>query len=158
MTRRDPPMQIPTVAQRAMEMRQLQLPGSRVSFHGREAHMVANIAPGPFGRLYTCLFKVRPGATSPEVIVLHPNLSMLARGAKIPHVYRHDGPGTLLCLWWPKAREWLPQMSLANTFVPWTAEWLYYFEQWLASGIWSGGGEHPDPRPKRWQGPSRQLS
>jgi hypothetical protein len=27
--------------------------------------------------------------------------------------------------------------------VPWTALWLFYFEEWLVSNEWKGGGEHP---------------
>jgi hypothetical protein len=27
--------------------------------------------------------------------------------------------------------------------LPWAAIWLFYFEEWLASGEWKGGGEHP---------------
>lgn len=35
-------------------------------------------------------------------------------------------------------------MRLDQTIVPWTALWLYYFEQWLVSGDWHGGGQHPE--------------
>ncbi len=52
--------------------------------------------------------------------------------------------------WMPKKREWRPQMQLSDTYIAWTAEWLWYFEDWLATGIWAGGGEHPRPRKKRW--------
>ena len=31
---------------------------------------------------------------------------------------------------------------IANTIIPWTVEWLYYYELWLATGEWLGGGEH----------------
>lgn len=34
-------------------------------------------------------------------------------------------------------------MLLADTYVPWTMEWLVDFELWLATGEWLGGGEHP---------------
>jgi hypothetical protein len=34
-------------------------------------------------------------------------------------------------------------MRIDLTFVPWTATWLYYFEKWLVSDDWKGGGEHP---------------
>jgi hypothetical protein len=27
--------------------------------------------------------------------------------------------------------------------VPWTALWLFYFEEWLTSDDWKGGGIHP---------------
>jgi hypothetical protein len=35
-------------------------------------------------------------------------------------------------------------MRLDLTVVPWTALWLFYFEEWLASDDWKGGGMHPE--------------
>lgn len=35
-------------------------------------------------------------------------------------------------------------MAVANTIVPWLAEWLEFYEGWLVTGIWYGGGEHPN--------------
>ena len=32
---------------------------------------------------------------------------------------------------------------ISTTIIPWTIEWLYYYEIWLATGKWLGGGEHP---------------
>jgi hypothetical protein len=43
--------------------------------------------------------------------------------------------------------EWTVGMSIANTIVPWTSEWLAHYEIWLATGDWQGGGEWP-PRPE----------
>ena len=34
-------------------------------------------------------------------------------------------------------------MRLDQTIVPWTTLWLFYFEEWLASDDWKGGGMHP---------------
>ena len=33
---------------------------------------------------------------------------------------------------------------ISNTIIPWTIEWLYFYELWLATGEWLGGGEHVD--------------
>lgn len=33
-------------------------------------------------------------------------------------------------------------MPLDETVVPWAALWLYYFEEWLVSDDWKGGGKH----------------
>ena len=93
---------------------------------------------------------MRPDSRAPEMFVVSPNLHALAGSNPIPHVYRNDGTGVLLlCLWWPKRREWVPQLKLTETFIPWTAEWLWYFEDWLLTGEWAGGGEHPEPARKR---------
>ena len=34
-------------------------------------------------------------------------------------------------------------MSISGTIVPWTILWLFYFEEWLMSDEWKGGGVHP---------------
>jgi hypothetical protein len=35
-------------------------------------------------------------------------------------------------------------MKISDTIVPWAVLWLYYFEDWLATDEWKGGGKHPD--------------
>ncbi len=37
-------------------------------------------------------------------------------------------------------------MTLADTILPWASLWLFYYEVWLATGEWVGGGEHPGER------------
>jgi hypothetical protein len=55
-----------------------------------------------------------------------------------------------LCLFLPRAKEWDGMMRIDQTFVLWTEVWLYYFEEWLASNDWKGGGEHvPAPRNRK---------
>ena len=146
MVRPDP---IPTLTQRAFDLHGLDLPESRIERRGgKELWFYVQVAPGRFGRLYACLLKLSPDSRKPELLVVKPDLQELAAGKRIPHIYPHKGRGTKLCLWWPRGREWVPQMSLRETYVPWTAEWLLYFEDWLLTGEWAGGGRHP--RPKRW--------
>jgi hypothetical protein len=55
-----------------------------------------------------------------------------------PHTYL-DGS---LCLYYPRANEFDSTMFLAQTIIPWTAEWLLHYELWLASADheWFGGG------------------
>lgn len=148
------PDPVPTVAQRAMELQAIGLPGAHASYRGRELNFHVGIAPGTFGRLYQCVLKVMPDGRRPDMIVLKPDLTELACGKKIPHTYAYKGKGTRLCLWWPNDRDWVPQMKFAETYIPWTAEWLYYFEIWRKAGEWAGGGAHPDPNPKRWSRPT----
>ena len=40
-------------------------------------------------------------------------------------------------------REFTTYKFLSKTIVPWTVEWLYFYELWLATGEWYGGGDHP---------------
>ena len=142
-------MRLPTLAERAIELRALNFPGARVRLlHGRELRYSFSISPTVFSRLYRCVLVLTP-ARSPQMFVVNPDLRALAKGQPLPHIYHYDGPGVRLCLWLPRKNEWLPQMRLLETSVAWTSEWLNYFEEWLVTGEWAGGGEHPPPRKKR---------
>ncbi|MBT2303410.1 hypothetical protein J7E70_23450 [Variovorax paradoxus] len=142
-----PPVRIPTLAQRAMELRALNFPDARVRLsQGRELRFDFSIAPTVFSRLYRCKLLLTP-MRSPVMFVVKPDLCSLADGRPLPHVYHHHGPGTCLCLWLPRKNEWQSQMRLLETYLAWTGEWLNYFEEWLATDEWAGGGEHP-PLPK----------
>ena len=44
-------------------------------------------------------------------------------------------------------------MRLDQTVVPWTSLWLFYFEDWLSSDEWKGGGD-TSPVPTRASGVS----
>ena len=50
-----------------------------------------------------------------------------------PHRYSNHS----LCLYYPKDKNSLEQ-GVARTIVPWTAEWLLYYEAWLVTGQWFG--------------------
>lgn len=146
-----PQAPVPSLAQRAWELHKLPLDGARLVFlSGRALHYRFRLAPSEFGRIYTCELRLTPDTQPPEMFVLDPDLSTLSPEKLLPHIYASKGPGTKLCLWWPKQCEWLPRMKLSETYIPWTSEWLWYFEDWLATGTWSGGGEHPQMRTKRW--------
>lgn len=145
----------PTLAQRHIELRALALPGARIALDHRKLTMDVKLAPGSYGRLYDCRFIFERSSPLPLVIVTQPELPALAAGQTLPHVYPWEGRGTRLCLWWPKGREWHPQLKVAETLIPWTAEWLYYFEVWLLIGAWTGGGDHPAAaKRKRWAPPA----
>ena len=64
----------------------------------------------------------------------------------VPHIYEYDKKNKRLklCLYKPGYNEWNKTKSIAKTIVPWAIEWLFYFEIWLNTGEWYGGGEHPE--------------
>lgn len=96
--------------------------------------------PTLLGRRYKLKLAFRQGG-SPEVWVTDPDLPTLAEGRTIPHVYAQSP--TKLCLYRPGKGQWAEHMFLAETIVPWSLLWLFYFEEWLLSDDWKGGGEHP---------------
>lgn len=148
-----PPIRLPNLAQRHAELKALRWPESTLElWQGRALRFGFKVAPTPLSRVYRCALNLYP-AKYPELFVMDPDPKTLAAGRVLPHIYPHKGAGTKLCLWLPKAHEWSAQMRLDETYLPWAAEWLDYFEEWLVTNEWSGGGEHPDPRPKRWARP-----
>lgn len=99
-------------------------------------------SPSLLSRTYRAKLVYQEGGT-PKVFVLAPDLHALAGGRPLPHVYEQNPPK--LCLYLPGTHEWTAGLLLARTVVPWTSLWLRYFEDWLSSGEWRGGGVHPKP-------------
>lgn len=97
-------------------------------------------APSTLSRIYTLRVVFKEGG-HPKVFVDQPDLVALAESRKIPHVYS-ESP-VQLCLYLPASDEWHGGLLIANTIVPWAALWLYFFEEWLVSDEWKGGGVHP---------------
>jgi hypothetical protein len=114
-------------------------PGGKLTLRRGTLTWTGEITPTELSRTYLMRIRYRLGAT-PKVTVVRPVLR-LRRGEGLPHVYTGD----ILCL--HEDVDWAPTMSLAATIVPWTAEWLMYYEIWLATGNWEGGGEWPPVGP-----------
>jgi len=77
----------------------------------------------------------------PQVFVDKPVLKRRKPAEPIPHTYEGDRP----CLFFPPDRsEWSSDKIIAQTIVPWLMTWLFYYEAWLATGTWQGGGIHPN--------------
>lgn len=96
------------------------------------------LQPRPGSPVYTVSIRFRP-RSKPEVRVKSPPLI-----EKAPHTY----PDGTLCLFWPKDRNWDSSMLLAETIVPWTAQWLLFYELWQETGKWLGP-ESPHMYPGR---------
>lgn len=86
-------------------------------------------------------------SSSPKVYVENPCLAELSGGRRLPHVYKQKPPQ--LCLYRPAYREWLPSMFLSDTIIPWACLWLFYFEDWLITDDWKGGGVHPEMKDEK---------
>lgn len=63
----------------------------------------------------------------------------------VPHVYVNDNDPSLpfLCLFDPYRGEWSLSDLIAETTIPWSARYLYFYEGWLVTRKWHGGGRHP---------------
>lgn len=95
------------------------------------------IQPTPCSQNYLVQLTYHRGKR-PDIVVLFPKLEKW-NGQKIPHTFSSER----LCLYRNIYGEWSPFKPIATTIVPWTSLWLYYYEIWLSTGEWLGGGEHP---------------
>lgn len=77
----------------------------------------------------------------PNVYVINKKLSLAEGHEKLPHIYGSN-ENQNLCLYFRQGREWGDQMLIAKTILPWTSEWLWFYENWLATGKWMGRGIH----------------
>lgn len=73
---------------------------------------------------------------------------LMLDGDDLPHIYWNDRAPfwPALCLWDPDEMYWDPEMTIATTIIPWTSEWLLFFEYWQISGEFLGPGRHPHSR------------
>jgi hypothetical protein len=77
---------------------------------------------------------------SPEVKVIEPRL-IFTPGT---HMYHDD----TLCLHDWREQPWQRKWHLHETIIPWTAEWLIFYELWLLTGRWHGkSAPHGRPKP-----------
>ena len=71
---------------------------------------------------------------------MDPDLKLLACGRDLPHTYHNPDR---LCLYLPGTVQWDGNKRLDLTIIPRTHLWLIYFEEWIVSDDWKGGGKHP---------------
>lgn len=113
-------------------------PSSQASLKRDVLRWVVDLTPTPLSRTYRVKLEMHKDG-KPEVRLIQPTLQT-REGERCPHLY----PDGVLCLYLPGAFEWTKEMQLVETIVPWISEWLAHYEVWLATGEWTGGGEHPE--------------
>jgi hypothetical protein len=89
-----------------------------------------HLRPNEDSPTYHMKLEYKP-SRAPKIWVLSPEVH-----SKAPHRYRDNS----LCLYYPLYGEWHSGLFLAETIVPWAAEWLFYYEVWLQDpkGRWFG--------------------
>lgn len=103
---------------------------------------IGHLHPTPLSERYRIRIEAfRSTKKAPRIYVESPPLAV-RNGELPPHVY--PARTVHLCLWHPKKNEWFPWMWLVDSVLLWTSLWLFFYEIWLATGDWLGGGEHPN--------------
>lgn len=103
------------------------------------------VRPSELSKTYDITLKYN--GVYPEVYLYNQGI-MKEKDEYIPHCYkRHykseNDEYVRLCLYYPKYQEWSKDMLLSDTIIPWTIDWLYFYELWRITGKWLGGGvEH----------------
>jgi hypothetical protein len=102
-----------------------------------ELRCVGEIRPLAICDNYTVevLYKI---PTRPRVRVLRPELRLASGHSRLPHVFE----GNDLCLY--SDGQWRPDLRISEYIIPWIYFWLRFYEVWLATGYWEGGGTHPN--------------
>lgn len=120
-----------------------QYPEAAVAFSRLKIVWVGELQPSPLSRVYLVRVEYQPQHGRPKVTVADPPLQLREGEISLPHVF----PGNELCL--HVFGEWNDSMPLTD-LIPWASEWLFFYELWVATGAWLGGGQAPPPRaPKR---------
>lgn len=125
-------MQAMTMKQKWPFLKVLSLKADKIKWRG-------TIQPTPISQEYEVEIHFRLDE-KPTIKVLSPRLEFAEGAEKLPHVYTGD----LLCLYYPRYKEWTNTKQVADTLVPWTYLWLFHYEIWMMTGKWHGGGKHPN--------------
>ena len=113
-------------------------------YYGIGLKMILKIQPTGFSKIYKILLIYESVQKRPQVYVSIDQLEIDDK-EDIPHKYGiksiNGNEYVNLCLYY--RNEWDSTMKITETIIPWTCEWLYFFEFWCITGKWCGGGKHP---------------
>jgi hypothetical protein len=126
-----------SLAQQATALRS-SFPGSKTDLRPKSLTWTGTIRPTPCSRDYRVKIVYEPGSY-PRVTVLDP----LTTGpdTHLPHTYRDDS----LCL--HAASDWNSTMAIADSIIPWTADWLAHYELWRHRSQWHGDDTSTEENP-----------
>lgn len=98
------------------------------------------IKSSPLGMEYEIKLTYSNSST-PKVYIINPKpLLRYGNEEKLPHCY--DNLTQHLCLYYPDKNEWNRSLYISDTIIPWAMEWLFHYEIWVKTGVWTGGGVH----------------
>ncbi len=116
-------------------------PQIRCSIQKRRAKAVlvcrGTVRPTPCNASYHVRIEYRT-RKRPRIWVDEPILRRRTQDETIPHTFADDEP----CLFFD---DFSSDMRIACTVMPWLCLWLVFYECWLVTGEWQGGGMHPQP-------------
>ena len=114
----------------------LAYPEFRITDSRNELRCVGVLQPSVTSDRYTIQLEYAV-PERPRVTVLQPTLRLAAGRTKLPHVF----DGKELCL--HLSTDWNPELRISEFVMPWISLWLIFYETWLVTGEWLGGGHEP---------------
>jgi len=105
------------------------------------------VRPTPISQEYTVSLTWELG-WAPKVWIIGDKLQKLD-DSNFPHIFEIDKAKKMVRLCLYRYQEFSSYKYLSKTIIPWTIEWLYFYEIWLATGEWCGGGDHPKAGDKK---------
>lgn len=105
------------------------------------------LQPTELSRLYTIRLKYKVDDFPAVYVTDSFPLERYSGKDLLEHVYSTSKQK--LCLFKPDTKEWTSDKMIAKTVIPWAAEWLQFYELWLATGDWYGEGSHPEKKDKK---------
>lgn len=115
----------------------LVFPDFRVIAARHQLVCLGTLQPSPTSDKYTVELEYKV-PTRPCVRVVRPKLRLAAGRTRLPHVFK----GNDLCLY--LTGEWRPDLKISEYIIPWISFWLFFYEVWLVTGEWLGGGHEPN--------------
>ena len=100
------------------------------------------IRPSPLSRAYKIRIECLGFHRRPKVILYGDHIDGIEK-RDFPHHFEIDRKKSevVLCLHMPYEYDY--RAWIADTIIPWIQEWLYFYEIWLATAEWCGGGHSP---------------
>lgn len=118
---------------------QRKFPNFRLNKEDKKWVWVGHLQPTPESKKY--IVKIEYCPYKPRVFVLSPKVLERA-----PH--RYDDYS--LCLYHPNDKSFDGQTLISDTIIPWTSEWLFFYEGWIKEGVW-WGKEAPHSPQRGWE-------
>lgn len=103
------------------------------------------ICPTALSRTYQVTVTYKVGFR-PQVTVARADLPGLDR-PDFPHKFEVDPKNNSVKICLHLHHEFDSTNLISDFIIPWATEWLYFYEIWLATGEWCGGGKHPGQLP-----------
>lgn len=104
----------------------------------KKGKWLGTLQPSPSSPIYTV--KIIYDWYRPKVFILNPRID-----GNAPHLY----PDGSLCLYYPSDNSYDDSLFIAETIIPWTSEWLYFYEKWLEDEIWWGPEAPHSPKKEK---------